>query len=203
MHPQGILDGPGRRLLSQLIFVLFTPALTFNVLAPVINGPNLLRWLPLPLNVALRWVAVRWRLCETGCLQPAAGINLLQGLPIPECWHSPGRSQLSPQVAHTLSNFHSIAVGLSLGLLLRPLAPAWFRPHTVAATGLGNVGNLPLVLVAALVHEAGDALGEVSCCLVLPCLCVEPVTPGWATSAICRWCWWRQSCTKLVTLWAR
>lgn len=31
----------------------------------------------------------------------------------------------------------------------------------VAAVGLGNVGNLPLVLVAALVQEAGSSLGEV------------------------------------------
>lgn len=55
----------------------------------------------------------------------------------------------------------SVAVGLALGAALRHVAPPWFRPHVVAATGLGNVGNLPLVLVAALVHEAGSNLGEV------------------------------------------
>jgi hypothetical protein len=55
----------------------------------------------------------------------------------------------------------SVAVGLALGAALAPAAPPWFRRHVVAATGLGNVGNLPLVLVAALVHEAGGSLGQV------------------------------------------
>lgn len=54
----------------------------------------------------------------------------------------------------------SVAVGLALGALLVRLLqpPAWFRHHTIAATGLGNVGNLPLVLVVALVHEAQGTL---------------------------------------------
>jgi uncharacterized protein (DUF2062 family) len=55
----------------------------------------------------------------------------------------------------------SVAAGLAIGAALRPLAPPWFRRHTVAAAGLGNVGNLPLVLVAALVQEAGSHLGQV------------------------------------------
>lgn len=54
----------------------------------------------------------------------------------------------------------SVAAGLALGLLLvvvvRP--PAAFRTHVVVATALGNAGNLPLVLVAALVRETGGKL---------------------------------------------
>ncbi|KIY94958.1 hypothetical protein MNEG_13004 [Monoraphidium neglectum] len=104
---QGVLDSDGRRILSRLTFVLFTPCLTFDKLAPVLSADNLLKWMPLPINVAL-----------------------------------------------------SVAVGLALGAALAPAAPPWFRRHVVAATGLGNVGNLPLVLVAALVHEAGGSLGQ-------------------------------------------
>jgi hypothetical protein len=59
-------------------------------------------------------------------------------------------------------------VGLLLGALLaRAAAPPGLRPHVVAAVGLGNVGNLPLVLVAALVREAGLALGAVSACRLM------------------------------------
>ena len=104
----GLLDADGCRVLSRLGFCVFTPALTFTVLAPALaRGADPRIWLPLPLNVAA-----------------------------------------------------SVAAGLALGALLRPLAPPGLRAHVVAATGLGNVGNLPLVLVAALVREAGaSALG--------------------------------------------
>lgn len=110
---QGILDQQGRRVLSKLIYCLFTPALTFTKLAPVLSGPHLLLWLPLVVNM-----------------------------------------------------FVSVGVGLLLGVLLllvvRP--PAGLRKHVVVAAGLGNAGNLPLVLVAALIRETGGKLfaGEVS-----------------------------------------
>lgn len=77
--------------------------------------------------------------------------------------------------------YPSIAVGLALGAALSRAAPPWFRRHTVAATGLGNAGNLPLVLVAALVHEAGPALGkgasvEVAVAYVALCIVVANVS---------------------------
>ncbi|GBF90775.1 auxin efflux carrier family protein [Raphidocelis subcapitata] len=104
---EGALGPEGRQLLSRLIFLIFTPALTFDKLAPALSASNLVHFLPLPLNVAL-----------------------------------------------------SIAVGLALGAALaRTVSPPWFARHTIAATGLGNVGNLPLVLVAALASEAADLLG--------------------------------------------
>ena len=54
----------------------------------------------------------------------------------------------------------SVAIGLLLGLLLLVLVrpPAALRRHVVVATGLGNAGNLPLVLVAALIRETGGKL---------------------------------------------
>lgn len=55
---------------------------------------------------------------------------------------------------------HSVGAGLLLGglllLLVRP--PPGLRRHVVVATALGNAGNLPLVLVAALVRETGGKL---------------------------------------------
>lgn len=51
-------------------------------------------------------------------------------------------------------------VGLCLGAIQVVVShpPEWFRAHTLVATGLGNAGNLPLVLVAALMKEAGGTL---------------------------------------------
>jgi hypothetical protein len=60
----------------------------------------------------------------------------------------------------------SVGAGLVLGVLLlivvRP--PAALQKHVVVAAALGNAGNLPLVLVAALIRETGGKLfgGEVS-----------------------------------------
>ena len=47
-------------------------------------------------------------------------------------------------------------------VVVRP--PAALRKHVVVAAALGNAGNLPLVLVAALIRETGGKLfgGEVS-----------------------------------------
>lgn len=49
----------------------------------------------------------------------------------------------------------SILIGLLLGNwvanLLQP--EAWFRPHTVVSVAMGNVGNLPLVLIHALAQS--------------------------------------------------
>lgn len=114
MHnTQGILDQQGRRVLSKLIYCLFTPALTFTKLAPVLSGPHLLLWLPLVINM-----------------------------------------------------FVSVGVGLVLGVVLVLVVkpPAGLRKHVVVAAALGNAGNLPLVLVAALIRETGGELfaGEVS-----------------------------------------
>jgi hypothetical protein len=117
-----VLDPAGRRVLSRLIFVLFTPCLTFTKLAPVLSARHLLAWMPLALNL-----------------------------------------------------FLNVAVGLLLGVLLLAIVrpPAGLRCHVVAASGLGNAGNLPLVLVAALVQESGGALfgGEVRGCSVRNRLC--------------------------------
>jgi hypothetical protein len=69
----------------------------------------------------------------------------------------------------------SVAAGLVLGalmlLVVRP--PAGLRKHVMVATALGNAGNLPLVLVAALIRETGGRLfgGEVSQQLLLWCCC--------------------------------
>lgn len=49
-----------------------------------------------------------------------------------------------------------LALGVALMWALRP--PAALRRHVVVAAGLGNAGNLPLVLVAALVRESGGKL---------------------------------------------
>lgn len=68
----------------------------------------------------------------------------------------------------------SVAAGLVLGavmlLVVRP--PAGLRKHVMVATALGNAGNLPLVLVAALIRETGGRLfaGEVSQQLLLTCV---------------------------------
>lgn len=53
-------------------------------------------------------------------------------------------------------------LGALVLLVVRP--PAGLRKHVVVATALGNAGNLPLVLVAALIRETGGRLfgGEVS-----------------------------------------
>ena len=55
-----------------------------------------------------------------------------------------------------------MGVGLLLGVLLLLVvsAPPWFRKHVVVATALGNAGNLPLVLVAALLRESGGVIFE-------------------------------------------
>lgn len=55
---QGILEQHGRKTLSKLIYCLFTPALTFTKLAPVLSGPHLLLWLPLVINMFVRCVPV-------------------------------------------------------------------------------------------------------------------------------------------------
>jgi predicted permease len=52
---QGILDQAGRRTLSKLIYCLFTPALTFTKLAPVLSGQHLVLWMPLVINMFVRW----------------------------------------------------------------------------------------------------------------------------------------------------
>lgn len=52
---QGILDQAGRRTLSKLIYCLFTPALTFTKLAPVLSGQHLVLWMPLVINMFIRW----------------------------------------------------------------------------------------------------------------------------------------------------
>jgi predicted permease len=41
-------------VLSRLIYVLFTPCLTFSKLAPALTPAHLVTWLPLPLNMVLR-----------------------------------------------------------------------------------------------------------------------------------------------------
>lgn len=51
---QGILDQAGRRTLSKLIYCLFTPALTFTKLAPVLSGQHLVLWMPLVINMFVR-----------------------------------------------------------------------------------------------------------------------------------------------------
>lgn len=68
--PQGVLSADGRRTLSRLIFVLFTPCLAFDKMAPVLSASNLLRWLPLPANQVTRcggraWQADRIVTCRT------------------------------------------------------------------------------------------------------------------------------------------
>jgi hypothetical protein len=75
---QGILSPDGRRAFSKLIFTVFTPALTFDKLAPALSWANLVAWLPLPLNVAVRRagpVLLRFRLC---CAQRQAAPRPLQ-----------------------------------------------------------------------------------------------------------------------------
>lgn len=54
----------------------------------------------------------------------------------------------------------SVGAGLVLGGLLLAVVrpPAGLKRHVVVATALGNAGNLPLVLVAALVRETGGKL---------------------------------------------
>jgi predicted permease len=54
MHVQGILDQAGRRTLSKLIYCLFTPALTFSKLAPVLSAAHLVAWMPLVINMFVR-----------------------------------------------------------------------------------------------------------------------------------------------------
>ncbi len=51
---QGILDPAGRRTLSRLIYFVFTPALTFSKLAPVLTAQHLVLWMPLAFNMFLR-----------------------------------------------------------------------------------------------------------------------------------------------------
>lgn len=53
-----------------------------------------------------------------------------------------------------------MGAGLLLGGLLLVLVrpPPGLRRHVVVATALGNAGNLPLVLCAALVRETGGKL---------------------------------------------
>lgn len=106
---QGILDQQGRRTLSKLVYCLFTPALSFTKLAPVLSGRHLLQWMPLVVNMLF-----------------------------------------------------SVAVGLLLGglLLLLVSPPKALKRHVMVATALGNAGNLPLVLVAALIRETGGRLFE-------------------------------------------
>jgi len=53
---QGVLDQQGRRTLSKLIYCLFTPALTFTKLAPVLTGQHLILWMPLAINMFVRCV---------------------------------------------------------------------------------------------------------------------------------------------------
>ncbi|WIA28427.1 hypothetical protein OEZ86_010972 [Tetradesmus obliquus] len=59
-----------------------------------------------------------------------------------------------------INMFFSVAVGLLLGVLLVLLVrpPAGFSKHVIVTTGLGNAGNLPLVLVAALMRSSGSTL---------------------------------------------
>lgn len=53
---QGVLDQRGRRTLSKLIYFVFTPALTFSKLAPVLTVQHLLLWMPLAINMFFRYV---------------------------------------------------------------------------------------------------------------------------------------------------
>uniref|UniRef100_A0A383VGS0 Uncharacterized protein n=1 Tax=Tetradesmus obliquus TaxID=3088 RepID=A0A383VGS0_TETOB len=59
-----------------------------------------------------------------------------------------------------INMFFSVAVGMLLGVLLVLLVrpPAGFSKHVIVTTGLGNAGNLPLVLVAALMRSSGSTL---------------------------------------------
>eukprot|EP00884_Botryococcus_braunii_P000591 jgi/Botrbrau1/10532/Bobra.7_1s0013.1 len=102
MGRKGTLDATGRHTLSQLIFWIFVPCLTFTKLARSVDLANLTTWWYLPFNISL-----------------------------------------------------SIGVGFAMGwvavLLLRP--PTWLRPHIMCALALGNVGNLPMVLVTGLCKE--------------------------------------------------
>jgi predicted permease len=41
-------------MLSQLVYYLFTPALTFVSLAPVLTLDHIMHWMPLPINMVLR-----------------------------------------------------------------------------------------------------------------------------------------------------
>eukprot|EP00798_Chlamydomonas_sp_ICE-L_P012698 gene12698-15930_t len=57
----------------------------------------------------------------------------------------------------------STAIGGVLGIINAALVKPepWFRPHTVAAVMFGNVGNLPLVIVATLAQSSASILGGV------------------------------------------
>lgn len=67
-------------------------------------------------------------------------------------------------------------LGVLLLVVVRP--PAALRKHVVVAAALGNAGNLPLVLVAALIRETGGKLfgGEVSQLLLQLCRSSRSVT---------------------------
>lgn len=68
---QGILDQGGRRTLSKLIYCLFTPTLTFTKLAPVLSGQHLLLWMPLVVNMFVRWGGGAGQLACVSCWRVA------------------------------------------------------------------------------------------------------------------------------------
>ena len=51
---QGILNQKARQHLSQLVFYLFVPALSFTKLGASVDLRQISRWWPLPVNTALR-----------------------------------------------------------------------------------------------------------------------------------------------------
>lgn len=100
---KGVLDRDKRKALSAVTYNLFLPMLIFVSLVSSVTGPKLLRWWPIPINVAL-----------------------------------------------------SVGLGMAVGALLAPILniPRHLRAHYICCAGVGNLGNLPLVLVPEIAKQS-------------------------------------------------
>jgi len=137
---QGILDAKGRKTLSAANFYCFIPALTFTKLATAVDLHNIRQWWFLPVNVLL-------------------GISLGMLLGWLFTWVA------KPLFPAKLRRHVMCAVALGAHVLHERATLLPQRLHALRASACrracalpGNIGNLPMVLVAGLCGNAASLL---------------------------------------------
>ena len=137
---QGILDAKGRKTLSAANFYCFIPALTFTKLATAVDLHNIRQWWFLPVNVLL-------------------GISLGMLLGWLFTWVA------KPLFPAKLRRHVMCAVALGAHVLRERATLLPQRLHALCASACrractlpGNIGNLPMVLVAGLCGNAASLL---------------------------------------------